>query len=199
LSDPSANLGTSTILKPVFERGPALNLLDDSTVSGFSGMLYQGLRRLADCDFAMRIMELETFMHLKEKAYIAGIIDGEGTVTLSRAHANETPAPKVSVANNNLQLLQWIKSKVGSGIIIRRSKRKVQHGTQYVLDIYNDAALDLLNEVREYLIVKRPHAGLLVDRYKAVTSRNGRYTARLLAEKMELVLKIRRLNSRSMR
>ena len=133
-------------------------------------------------------------MNLEEKAYIAGIIDGEGTVTLSRAHANETPSPKVSVANNSLPLLKWIKDKAGSGVIITRSQREPQHGIQYVLDISDNAALELLAEIKGYLIIKKSHADLLVSRYKAVTSRNGRYTKKLLAEKMELVSEIRKLN-----
>ena len=35
---------------------------------------------------------------------------------------------------------------------------------------------------------------MLVSRYKAVTQRNGRYTERMLAEKMRLVSEIRALN-----
>lgn len=133
-------------------------------------------------------------MEIQERAYIAGIIDGEGTVTLSRAHANELPAPKVSVANNNLHLLKWIKGKVGSGVVIKRAKREPQHGIQYVLDISDNAALKLLAALKEFLIIKKPHAVLLVSRYKAVTPRNGRYTRELLTKKMKLVSEIRKLN-----
>ena len=96
-------------------------------------------------------------MNPQEKAYMAGIIDGEGTVTLSRAHANEMPAPKVSVANNSLQLLNWIKDKAGSGVIIKRTKREPQHGIQYVIDISDNAALTLLAEIKEYLMIKKSH------------------------------------------
>lgn len=134
-------------------------------------------------------------MNLQEKAYIAGIIDGEGTVTLSRAHANEMPAPKVSVANNSIKLLNWIKDRAGSGVIIKRSKREPQHGVQYVLDISDNAALRLLAEVKEYLIVKKQHAELLVSCYKATTPRNGKYTEKLFAQKMGLVAEIRALNN----
>jgi len=133
-------------------------------------------------------------MTSEEKAYIAGIIDGEGTVTLSRAHVEELPAPKVSVANNSLELLKWIKEKVGSGVIIKRSRREPQHKDHYVLDISNNWALNLLVEVKKYLIIKKPHAELLVSRYKAVTPRNGRYTETMLAEKVKLVSEIRELN-----
>lgn len=133
-------------------------------------------------------------MTSEEKAYIAGIIDGEGTVTLSRAHVDELPAPKVSVANNSLELLKWIRGKVGSGVIIKRSKREPQHKDQYVLDISNDWALDLLSDIKEYLIVKKPHAEILVSRYKTFTPRNGRYTKELLIGKIQIVNEIRALN-----
>jgi hypothetical protein len=133
-------------------------------------------------------------MTSEEKAYIAGIIDGEGTVTLTRDHLREFPAPKVSVANNDLKLLEWVKDKAGTGVIIKRSKRHPHHGNQYVLDISNDRALRLLSEIKEYLIIKKPHAELLVQRYKAVTPRNGRYSKDIMSEKMKLVAEIRALN-----
>jgi len=135
-------------------------------------------------------------MTSEEKAYIAGIIDGEGTVTLSRAHVEELPAPKVSVANNSLELLKWIRGKVGTGVIVKRSRREPHHKDQYVLDISNNWALNLLMDVKEYLIIKKPHAELLISRYKTVTPRNGRYTKELLAGKMQLLNKIRALNQR---
>ena len=130
----------------------------------------------------------------KEKAYIAGIIDGEGTVTLTRGHVNELPSPRVSVANNDLRLLKWIREKAGCGCITTRSKVQPQHGVNYVLNVCDDPALKLLAEVKEYLIIKKPHAELLSSRYKAVTPRNGRYTEELLAGKMALVAEIRQLN-----
>ncbi len=34
-----------------------------------------------------------------EKAYIAGIIDGEGSIILQRFHTNQYPAPCVSIAS----------------------------------------------------------------------------------------------------
>ncbi|WP_291651355.1 hypothetical protein [Clostridium sp.] len=37
-----------------------------------------------------------------EKAYIAGIIDGEGSVMLQRIHKNEHPSPCVSIASTTL-------------------------------------------------------------------------------------------------
>lgn len=129
------------------------------------------------------------------KAYIAGIVDGEGTVTLSRHHKNETPSPVVSVSNNDLFLLQWIKSQAG-GLITSKRKQKSHHRNSYVWKVRNDKAIWLLKELMDFLIVKRRQAKLITDEYKNVTHRAGKYSAELIAKKGILVDKIRTLNHR---
>ena len=130
-----------------------------------------------------------------EKAYLAGIVDGEGTVTLSRHNKNETPAPSVSVANNNLDMLKWIKSKVG-GVIISKKKSKPHHNNSYAWSICQNRAIEFLGEIKQYLIIKKPQADLIIQKYKSVTHRAGKYTPAMLEKKMRLVAKIRRLNQR---
>ena len=128
-----------------------------------------------------------------EKAYLAGIVDGEGTVTLTRHHKNETHTPRVCVANNNLELLNWIKLKWG-GVIVSKKKYKIHHRDSYVWYVAQDRAIRFLNEIKQYLIIKKPHADLITSEYKSVTHRAGKYTPRMLKKKMRLVAKIRKLN-----
>lgn len=130
-----------------------------------------------------------------EKAYLAGIVDGEGTITLMKHHRNETHIPFVGIANNNLVLLEWIKSIVG-GNICAKKKRLPHHNNSYVLNIRQDRALRFINDIKKYLIVKRAQAELISSKYKAVTHRAGKYTPEMLAKKNELVAKIRELNQR---
>jgi hypothetical protein len=52
-------------------------------------------------------------------AYIAGLIDGEGTVTLTRLHANENRRIVVSIANTEIQSLKFVIEQVGAGKITR--------------------------------------------------------------------------------
>lgn len=59
-------------------------------------------------------------MNETEKAYIAGIIDGEGSIMLQRFHAKEYPSPCVSIASTTLELLKWIKKTVGKGVIVSK-------------------------------------------------------------------------------
>jgi hypothetical protein len=55
-----------------------------------------------------------------EKAYIAGIIDGERSIMLQRFHRNQYPAPCVSIASNTIELLTWLKHTIGYGVIIKK-------------------------------------------------------------------------------
>ena len=130
-----------------------------------------------------------------EKAYLAGIVDGEGTVTLMKHHKNETPLPFVSIANNNLKLLQWIKHRCG-GLIASKKKYKPQHNDSFAWSVRHDRALRFLKEIVKYLIIKKPQATLILKKYKAVTHRAGKYTLKMFSDKMKLVAKIRELNRR---
>lgn len=131
-----------------------------------------------------------------EKAYLAGIIDGEGTVTLAKNHKGETPSPKVAVSNNKLELLEWIKKRAG-GVIVSKRKNKPYHGNSYVWYLRQNKALSLLNDLKNFLIIKRLHAELILNNYKLVTFRNGKYKPEVLEKKMQLVSKIRKLNQRN--
>lgn len=129
------------------------------------------------------------------KAYLAGIVDGEGTVTLMRHHRGETPSPSVSIANNNERLLRWVKSLVG-GVIVRKPKRNPRHQDSFAWVLRFDAALRFLQEIQEFLIIKKPQATLILRDYKKCTHRAGRYDAKLMRKKNALVAKIRKLNHR---
>ena len=130
-----------------------------------------------------------------EKAYLAGIVDGEGTVTLTRRQKNQTPAPNVSVSNSSLPMLKWIKKRFG-GHISTKKTYKSHHRQTYVWAVSYDNAIRLLGQIEEYLIIKKPQAKLIISKYKKSTIRTGKYTKALLKKKMELVAKIRKLNQR---
>ncbi len=55
-----------------------------------------------------------TRLDTSEAAYIAGLIDGEGTVTLTRAHRNENRRLVVCISNNEIAILRFVKSVTGA-------------------------------------------------------------------------------------
>ena len=134
-------------------------------------------------------------MTKEEKAYLAGLVDGEGTVTLARQSKSQQPQPRLAISNNSLELLEWVRRKPGCGVIIRRTPRKDWHNTSYVWQAQRaGSVLNVLTEIKPYLILKKAHAALLLSSYKACTPRNGKYTPDALDAKLRLVDDIRRLN-----
>ena len=57
-----------------------------------------------------------------EKAYIAGIIDGEGSIMLTRLHKNQYHSPCVSIASTDSELLQWVKVTID---LVKLLQRKI--------------------------------------------------------------------------
>ncbi|KEH99209.1 hypothetical protein Z962_03455 [Clostridium botulinum C/D str. BKT12695] len=127
---------------------------------------------------------------------MAGIIDGEGSIMLTKFYNNQFPAPCVSISSTTLELLKWIKSKTNMGII--KSKRNYnieKHKDSYSYTIkYNDA-IEFLKYIEPYLVinVKKERAKLIINEYKSVTPRNGRYTNEMLEAKNNFYEKFMRI------
>ena len=117
-----------------------------------------------------------------EAAYIAGVVDGEGTISLVRHHGGENRRPVVSVANTELELLQYVRTAVGAGRITRKRISRSHHTPSFVFVVYSRQALALLQQITPFLRThKRKRAELLLKSYLTLTPRNGRYTAELAA------------------
>lgn len=128
----------------------------------------------------------------EEKAYIAGIIDGEGSIMLIRFHSNQLPAPCITIASTSLELLQWVKDKSGLGSI--KSKKNycpTNHKDSYTYTVRYDEVISLLKEVEPYLVIKQKklRSQMILNEYKGLTPRNGRYSKELLAKKEEFYIR----------
>lgn len=113
-----------------------------------------------------------------EIAYLAGIIDGEGSIMLSKYHKSEYPSPCISISSTDLELLEWVKNKIGSGRINRKKNYNIEkHKTSYTYALYYDKAIEIMDAVYPYLVIskKKARAKFIIDNYKKVTIRNGRY------------------------
>lgn len=118
-----------------------------------------------------------------EKSYIAGIIDGEGSIMLQRIHKNKHPCPCVSIASTTIELLEWIKKVVGKGLIIKKKNYNLEkHKDCYSYVLRRNDAINLLKDVYPYLVIdtKKKRAYLIITKYKLLTLRNGRYSEKLL-------------------
>lgn len=106
-----------------------------------------------------------------EKAYIAGIIDGEGSLSIGNMRsnvrkriANFKPVIRVAVTNPDLPL--YLKEKIGGGITIVEHKT-VNLKTQYAWYISGKKNIVvLLQLLMPYLIIKKKQAQLFLEYFK---------------------------------
>lgn len=121
-----------------------------------------------------------------EAAYIAGLIDGEGTITLIRKHKNEHRQLSLSISSTEIALLEFVKSATGVGKITTKRTSKSHHTPSFTYAVYNRQALIIVEQVLSFLkSYKRERAELILSNYLTLTPRNGKYSDDLLARKNE--------------
>ena len=119
-------------------------------------------------------------------AYIAGIIDGEGTITLSRfSKTAKYRYLVVSVSSTTIQILEFLQSKYG-GSISKQKVYKKHHKQSWSWKLESRRALGLLCDVLPFLLEpeKARRARLALSRYLEVTPRNGKYTEEMSEAKL---------------
>lgn len=115
-----------------------------------------------------------------DAAYIAGLIDGEGTVTLTRKHRNENRQLAVTISSTERNLLEFAKETLGVGKITRKRVARLHHTPSFTYAVYNRQALWLLAQIQPYLRgYKAGRAQLILRDYLQLTPRNGKYTEEL--------------------
>lgn len=122
----------------------------------------------------------------QQAAYLAGLVDADGTVTLSRRHKNEHRHPVVSICNTDRNLLEYCLKLTGVGKITRKATTSNKHSVSFTYAAYNRQALALMDSLQPYLkTYKAKRVAFILDRYLAVTPRNGKYTPEQAIKKKE--------------
>ena len=119
-----------------------------------------------------------------DAAYIAGLIDGEGTITMTRKHRNENRQLAITISNTEKDLLDFTLNAVGAGKITNKRTTRTNHTPSFTYAIYNRQALHLLEQVYPWLrSYKVKRAELILKNYLRLTPRNGKYTTDLRTER----------------
>lgn len=123
-------------------------------------------------------------LSIADAAYIAGIIDGEGTITLTRKNRNENRQLAVTISSNERYLLEFIRQTIGAGKITNKRTAKPEHAPHFTYSLFNRQALALIQKIAPYLrTYKRDRATLILQEYLRLTPRNGYYTDQIRAER----------------
>ncbi len=140
-------------------------------------------------------MEVRT-LNLESRAYIAGLIDGEGTITLTRKHRNENRQLAVCISNTERHLLDFVLDTVGAGKITGKRTTSTAHTPSFTYAIYNRQALRLLEQIHPYLrTYKAKRCALILRDYLLLTPRNGKYSEEQIIERKRFESQVLQIKS----
>ena len=124
-------------------------------------------------------------------AYIAGLVDGEGTITLTAQHRGENRRLVVSICNTELPLLEYVRRQIGVGRITSKRTYSSKHSTSYTYVVASRQALALLAQLAPYLhTYKVRRARLALRHYLKLTPRNGKYTSAIKRARLRFETKL---------
>lgn len=97
-------------------------------------------------------------------AYIAGLIDGEGTIGIYKKNYKSTSKAKpsfrerISISNSNLDVLMWIKEFFPKGSITKNTRYSDNHSPMFRLEYHVLKVIPILRATLPYLRIKKEQA-----------------------------------------
>lgn len=119
-------------------------------------------------------------------AYLAGIIDGEGSFGVYSA------GTRLSIANTHLPLLEWVKDFTGTGRIFQTQVSTLTRRPCYQWDCAARAIRVILPEVLPFMIVKRRKAELFIEYLSGIDpNSNAQLTQAEIDRRQRLIAEMR--------
>lgn len=112
-----------------------------------------------------------------EAAYIAGLVDGEGTIALTRKYRLQNRLLTLSISSTEPAMLKFVFRTIGAGRITSKRTYQPNHSPSYTYAVSNRQALDVIGQIFPYLrSYKLKRAKLVLNEYIRLTPRNGKYS-----------------------
>jgi len=111
--------------------------------------------------------------------YMAGLMDGEGTIGIARNNATVLfKSPYISVSSTTMAIHMWLQNNFGGHTSVQKTYKE-NHKQAWSWKLKNLPQIyDLLEGILPYMLEpdKRRRAELILWEYPQVTKRNGKYT-----------------------
>src|SRR3990167_6345123 len=127
-----------------------------------------------------------------EKAYLAGLIDGEGSIML-QIRKGKVISTILSITNTDMDMLNWVKNTTGVGNINKQYDETEKRSASWFWRANGGAGEDILKQIFPFLITKKVQANLAIETQERL--RNPALKADRLWQE-EYRLKMKDLNKR---
>ncbi len=131
-------------------------------------------------------------------AYVAGIFDGEGHLSIEKQSANGKERKhdyytlRIVIANTNLELIDWLVTKFNGSK--QKCKKYEGYKQGYKFLLFGEKLFGFLVNIYPYLIVKKPIADVAFE-FRKTVGKTGWYVSKeTLAIRHDLYLKAKQIN-----
>ena len=136
---------------------------------------------------------------VSQLAYLAGIIDGEGTIYIQKVDRKTffDYFPRIQIVTTNKELMYWIKDTFGGIVSFRdRSTENRNWKPQYTWYTTRKIMDILLPLIHPFLIIKKKHVEIMIEfRHSFLKKQNCKISPEVLSFRDECMFKIRHLNN----
>jgi hypothetical protein len=97
------------------------------------------------------------------RAYLAGIIDGEGTITItSHTNRDRVYLPKITINMCDPQAMELLADRYG-GKVYAKPSRFENSRDQFIWAVTGSHSLNIIEDLKEFLLIKKPQAEVVLS------------------------------------
>lgn len=138
-------------------------------------------------------------IEVHNKAYLAGIIDGEGSIGIYRSGPHRGCAANrlvlvVTITSTTLILLEWCQKIVGDGKIALKRQKNDKHRACWEWKIRNCKASRMLSLILPYLVIKKQQAVTAIKFAETIGNVGQRLSKETQRKRENFYREIRSLN-----
>jgi len=122
------------------------------------------------------MIEKENCRKIAKLSYLAGIVDGEGTIMIQRYKDGGGYGLILSIGNSNFEVLQWIQERYGGNIVGPTHVNEGNRKPMYTWALYGENARRLIKKLIGTLIIKKLQAEIAEEFWIKYSTLSKHYT-----------------------
>ena len=141
--------------------------------------------------------------HREKLAYLAGIIDGEGSIMIWKSNIDPKRRGqfnlRVNVSSTDKCLVEWLYENFGGRFSEMNSPSRVIRTNwkkQYIWEVNRPDILKFLSDIYEFLIIKKERCQIAIQFRETFSKRERNLSKETFDIRLKLYEKIKHLNSR---